>query len=325
MKKYNKIYIIVGLLAILLGLILIWVLFPAQYYLKAALVLLPTLLVIVGFRWLATLRLQLIRKQLLQIIETLETFDIDEPNKVIFESSQFSIFNELNAYLIELIDRILENYQANKQFTQNASHELQTPLAIIKGHVELLIQSPNLKEKEVKSLAAILHNTNRLSKLNSALILLSRIENKTFSDADRVDVEEVVNDVLENFSDLIKIRGLQIKKAMHQQVEVDMSTTLAEILVANLIQNAIRHNIEKGWINIEIKEHTLYIRNPGKILDVSVDTIFKRFYRNSDTAESLGLGLSIVKRICEVYDFAINYENKGEEHSISIRFPERKE
>ena len=180
MKRLKQLYLLPLLLATVTAAILIWNFFPSELYVKAVLsVAIPTIIVIIGFRIITFQRIQIIRNQLFQIFQTLEEFDIDEPRKVDFEESPFPIFNEFNEYLAELIDRIRRNYQANKQFTQNASHELQTPLAIIKCHIEILLQSPRIGEKEIESLAIVLQNTNRLSKLNSALILLSKIEHPT--------------------------------------------------------------------------------------------------------------------------------------------------
>ena len=197
MKRFKLLYIIPSVLSLLIATLLIGYFFSSENFWKAAVVaILPALTLAIGFRIITYRRIQLIREQLFQILETLEEFDVDEPKKVEFEESPFPIFNDLNEYLVELIDRVRKNYQANKQFTQNASHELQTPLAVIKGHVEILLQSPRIGEKEIQSLAAVLQNTNRLSKINSSLILLSKIENQRFSDTSNVNFEKVVEEVL---------------------------------------------------------------------------------------------------------------------------------
>ena len=282
-------------------------------------VVIPLLILAAGFRMITYHRSQLIRSQLYQILQTLEEFDVDEPRKISFEESPFPIFNELSEYLIELIDRIRDNYQAKKQFTQNASHELQTPLAVIKGNVEMLLQSPNIREKEIESLAIVLQNTNRLSKINSALILLSKIEHQRFVDLEKVALNEVTDEILHNFYDLILIHGLEIRKDYEGVFEVEISGTLAEILIANLVQNAIRHNVENGFIEIKISEKALSISNPGKPLTVEPDILFKRFRKESDVEESLGLGLSIVKRICEQSGLMVTYTCINNQHTLRIQ------
>lgn len=275
----------------------------------------------VGFWWINRIYNIRLRNQLYKTLQILERFDVDEPIKVTFEKSPIPIFNELNEYLFELFKRIRENYQANKQFTENASHELQTPLAIIKGNSELLIQSEKLGKKELKALGAIISNTNRLSKLNSALILLSKIEYQHFIDKEIVTVENVVTEVLNNFKDVIDLREIQIKRLKPESIQFEMSATLAEIAIANLIQNAIRHNVEKGFIEIIQKGRTLAISNPGKPLSMPKSALFKRFKRDSDIEESLGLGLSIVQRICKQYHIEIEYLFDNGIHTLKMTFP----
>ncbi len=319
MKNLKQYYTIPVLLSLFTAFLLGRYLFPSDFYAEAAfLAMVPLTVLAIGFRVITYQRIKTIRNQLYQILETLEQFDVDEPKKVQFEKSPFPIFNELKEYLIELIDRIRAHYQANKQFTQNASHELQTPLAIIKGHVEILLQSPNIGEKEIESLAIVLQNTNRLSKLNSALILLSKIEHQRFGDTQKLDFTNVSIEVLKNFHDLIYIQELTIKKDFREPFEVEMSETLAEILIANLVQNAIRHNIENGFIEIKVDANSFTISNPGKALNVSTETLFKRFKKESDSDESLGLGLSIIRRICEQSGLDVFYDCKGELHVLRI-------
>ncbi len=299
--------------------ILIWSFFPVELYVKAIFsIAVPTIIIVIGFRIITFQRIQVIRNQLFQIFQTLEEFDVDEPMKMKFEESPFPIFNELNEYLVELIDRIRGNYQANKQFTQNASHELQTPLAIIKGHIEILLQSPRIGEKDFESLAIVLQNTNRLSKLNSALILLSKIEHQRFSDMEKVDFRKVVEEILNNFKDLISIQEIRIEKNYKGTFEVKMSETLAEILIANLIQNAIRHNVEDGFIDLKITEKEFSISNSGVPPKMKMESLFKRFKRDSEVEESLGLGLSIVKRICEQSELTINYGYGNGKHELIV-------
>lgn len=323
MKRLKLLYIIPVLLSVIAAAILIGLFFTSENYWKAiVLATIPALILAIGFRIITYRRIQLIRKQLFQILETLEEFDVDEPKKVKFEESPFPIFNDLNEYLIELIDRVRKNYQANKQFTQNASHELQTPLAVIKGHVEILLQSPRIGEKEIESLAAVLQNTNRLSKINSSLILLSKIEHQRFSDTSNVNIEKVVEEVLNNFKDLIAIHKIQIEKNYEERFEVEMSETLAEILIANLVQNAIRHNVEEdGMIQVMISEKKFSITNSGYPPKMPTKSLFKRFKRDSDVEESLGLGLSIIKRICEQSGLEIDYIYKNSLHLVSIHKP----
>lgn len=321
MNKVNIRYAQVAAFAVLIILICAWVFFPNRFSESFIIGLLPLITLGIGFRFITNRRISVLRNQLHQIIGTLEEFDMDEPRKVVFEKSTYPLFNELNENILELIDRIRSHYQANRQFTQNASHELQTPLAIIKGHAEMLLNSPNLKEKEVQSLGVILQNTTRLARLNHALILLSKIENKRYSDVERVDITVIIEEMLLNFKDLVQLQDITIEKNYSNPLIFEMSITLAEILFANLFQNAIRHNLEEGFIKIKIESRTVTIANPGEELNVPTDSLFKRFKRQSDVEESLGLGLSIVRRICDLYEIEVKYVHQAGLHRLVLQFP----
>ncbi len=321
MNRINGLYAAITVMAIFTGLCLASYFFPQQLLTFGLISLIPLLILGIGLRMITNRRIQGLRNQLTQIIGTLEEFDVDEPKKVIFDKSTYPLFNELNESILELIERIRSNYQANRQFTQNASHELQTPLAIIKGHGEILLNSPNLKEKEITALGVILQNTNRLAKLNHALILLSKIENNRYSDVETVSIQHVISKILSNFKDLINLQEIKVEKDFGKEFTVEMSETLAEILFANLFQNAIRYNVEEGFIRIQIQERTVTISNSGEVLEVAPASLFKRFKRESTIEESLGLGLSIVQRICELYDIKITYQHQHGLHQLILVFP----
>jgi signal transduction histidine kinase len=289
--SFRKQYIIPLLLAVAVAFLSIFSLFSSEDYWKACIaVALPSIVLYLGHVRINNQRKKAIIAQLENIIQTLEAFDMDEPKKVNFEPSDFPIFNELNEYLLELIDRIRSIYHANKQFTQNATHELQTPLAIITGNAELLLQSSNIRKKESEAIVQILQNANRLSKINQALILLSKIENQRFADTQPVNFSKVTDEVLQNFEDLIKINGLSIRKVNNADMIVTMSHSLAHILIANLLQNAIRHNIENGFIEIVYGADEFLMTNPGEELKTPPEGLFKRFRKQSSSEESLGLG-----------------------------------
>lgn len=198
-------------------------------------------------------------------------------------------------------------YVAQTQFAQDASHELQTPLAVIKGQVELLAQSPRLEAVEMEALQLILQNTNRLARLNGALILLSSIDEKRYAQRQPVILEPLLQDLLRNFQDAIRAADLDVQVEVAGAPEVLMNPTLADIMLANLLQNAIRHNLPGGWIRIELTPEHLTIHNTGPALKLAPEQLFARFVRQSEKEEGLGLGLSIIQRIGTLYGFRIRY------------------
>lgn len=165
-------------------------------------------------------------------------------------------------------------------------------------------------------------NTNRLARLNHALILLSKIENNRYSDFETVDIATIIDEMLGNFKDLLQLQEIEVEKNYLNPISIEMGTTLAEILFVNLFQNAIRYNnVEEGFIKIKIEKQTVTIANHSEELYVPPETLFKRFKRQSDVEESLGLGLSIVKRICELYEIEVKYLHQAGLHQLLLKFP----
>lgn len=212
-----------------------------------------------------------------------------------------------------------KSFDQEKQFTQNASHELQTPITVIRSAVDTILQSPNLTEEDFRNLDIILRNTNRLSKINNALVLISRIRSYYNDNVEKISINRVIKSVLEYNLESIELKNLKLIK--HEQAELyfEMNGTLAEILVSNLISNAIKHNIKDGFIKIEILPMAFRISNSGKELKKDPQLLFERFSRDSDNADSLGLGLSIVKSICDYSKLNVDYNYRNCVHSLVVR------
>lgn len=210
----------------------------------------------------------------------------------------------------------------NRAFTQHAAHELQTPLAVIKAQAELLLQSPQLEEADMDALGEIIQQANRLSKINGALILLTKIEQAQFTDETWVDLDATLRVLFAHFEDLIEASQLTVESSVSDpKPRVFMSQTLAEILLANLLQNAIRYNVPKGWIRLEINPEGLVISNPGKPLMRPASELFERFTRSDELEESMGLGLSIVQRIADAYDLTVSYSEVDGVHRVGVKTP----
>jgi len=210
--------------------------------------------------------------------------------------------------------------QQNRAFTQHAAHELQTPLAVIKAQAELLLQSPQLEEADMEPLGEIIQQANRLSKINGALILLTKIEQAQFTDDAWVDLEATLHNLLTHFEDLIEANELKVDTTVNgSKPRAFMSQTLAEILLANLLQNAIRYNVPAGWIRLEINPEGLIMSNPGKPLARPAAELFERFTRSDELEESMGLGLSIVQRIADAYDLGVTYSEVGGVHRVGVK------
>ncbi len=250
----------------------------------------------------------------------LNSYDINSQGEFSLSVPEVKEFADLNKVLVAMIERIRKDYQNMKEYTENASHELQTPLAIINMKMELLLQSKTLDEKQLKAVLDAYEASNRLSKLNQTLLLLAKIENRQFPESKPVMPQHVIENQLEMVEDLIESKQIHLVRQFEAAAVVLMNPYLADILFANLIKNAIRHNLPGGELIIRIEANSLTISNSGKELKVDKEMLFGRFHKQSASPESLGLGLAIVQKICEVYGFTVSYRYEDSLHHFSVDY-----
>ena len=253
-------------------------------------------------------------------LQQVKQFNLSGKEKILLPQSDITEFTELNNAVTIMTNRVSQDYNEIKNFTENASHEIQTPLAIIKSRLELLSQSENLKEEQMNTIQSVYEAANRLSKLNQSLIMLTKIDNQQFRESEDVDISMLLNRQLFNYEELIAAKSITIKKNIQNNIKLNMNETLAEILISNLITNAVKHNIDNGIIEINLSNDHFSVSNTGVPLQSDPTELFERFKKDTVSSESLGLGLSIVKKICERYRYQINYHYSDTLHSTSINF-----
>ncbi len=253
-------------------------------------------------------------------LEILKSFSVESNQSIHLQNSKIDEFQELNKSLIKLTNKINSDFNNLKEFTDNASHEMQTPLAIMQLKSESLMQSENLKTDEKQQIKAIYLAAQRLSKLNKTLLLLSKIENQQFSEKEVILLNDVINKQLEIFEDFIESKKITIIKKYTPNVKISANSLLFDIVISNLISNAIKHNSKSG--NLEIVTSDLFISfsNSGEPLNISSTSLFERFKKDSKSSDSFGLGLAIVKKICDTYSWKINHSYIENQHNISIYF-----
>ena len=251
--------------------------------------------------------LRRIWKPFYQLLRNLRNFRLGVDSDIAVPVTRIDEFRLLNEAVQKLLHSNINAFNSQKHLIENASHELQTPLAISINKLEALAERNTLKEEELSLLASALDNLERLTRLNKSLLLISKIENRQFTVDERVHIEVLVEKIAEDFSDQLKFSRISLKFDVVQPLVIKMNADLATILVTNLIKNSIVHNHPGGHINITIQETFLRIENSGK--DGALDTgkIFLRFSKQESTA-STGLGLSIVKSIADLYGLSIRYE-----------------
>ncbi|HEY5391008.1 MAG TPA: HAMP domain-containing sensor histidine kinase [Hanamia sp.] len=289
--------------------------------------LVSSLFVVIGLLILSFLIVNWILSKLLwksfyNTISLLNEYGLEKNKQLVFSPSNIKEFKELNETLIKMTDKIYADFKRQKEFTENASHELQTPLAVIKSKIELLIQSENLKEDEMQQIQTIESAVNKLSSLNKALLLLVKIENRQFNEVEKLSAQIATENILLNFDNLMRDKNILLAKAHADDFSIKINPQLLDILLANLLQNAIRHNFIGGTIKIEIIDHTLSVSNTGEVLKVKSNEMFERFKKDIDKKESLGIGLAIVKSICDIYGIDIEYSYKRNEHIFKLVFPD---
>ncbi len=262
---------------------------------------------------------KMVWKPFYRTLEKIKSFDLIKESKVEFDKTNIQEFKELNEVIGSMTQKIASDYHNLKQFTENASHELQTPLAIIQSKLELLIQSENLSAKQMEEVQVVYEAAGRLSRLNQALLLLTKIENKQFGETIPIALNDSIKDKLEAFSALIEHKNIAIEKHLIP-LSVNMNPVLADMLINNLIGNAIKHNIPGGKLSVILSEKSFTIENTGKPLTAIPEDLFQRFRKNDNSSESLGLGLAIVKQICDEYGFQVYYKYTDGLHTIDVKF-----
>lgn len=234
-------------------------------------------------------------------------------------SADVKEFARLGRALQGAVDRSEELVERQSQFIGNASHELQTPLAIIGNRVEWLLDGGNLTEEQAAELFKIQSTLGRAVRLNKTLLLLTKIENGKFPDSVEVDVARLVQDSVEMYSEIYASRQMQVRVDIEDDVKVEMNESLATTLVSNLIKNMYVHSAEGSSGSVTISSGRLIIENDGEQA-LDGERIFDRFYQGPKSKGSMGLGLPLVAAVCRTYSLGISYQFKQGRHCFTVDF-----
>jgi len=229
-------------------------------------------------------------------------------------------FDRLNHTLSSLIGNADQAYRNQKQFTENASHELQTPLAIIRSKVELLTEAPGLTEDSAQLLQEINDANERLSQMNKNLLLLARIENSQYPETGRVEVSGLLERLITFLEDYYTNEGIKTKATIEAGVDVTANPALIEILVNNLLRNAYIHNVPRGWVDVRLSGKGLVIKNSGPALEGDPKRLFDRFRKGRVDNRTTGLGLALVQQIAQLYSFDVRYAYEAGVHQLTLLF-----
>ncbi len=253
-----------------------------------------------------------------QTISQLHNFKIGQNKAIDFGKTNIREFKKLNSVLSEMIQRITADYQNMKEFTENASHEIQTPLAIIRTKLETSLQNETLSPNTHRQIQEAYNAVGRLSKLSEALLLISKIENRQFVHIQEVDFSTLINERTQFIEELLGLKNISINIQTEQPFIFQMNPNLAETLVNNLLGNALKHSLKNGKINICITKKQILFSNMGEPLEVDSGKIFQRFVKHTPNGESNGLGLAIVSEICKISQLDVTYNYLDGWHHFTI-------
>ena len=256
-------------------------------------------------------------RPLYSLLEWLDRYRLGGKNPPLPDDTDIVEFRKLNEGAQAALDRIEQTFEKQKQFIGNASHELQTPMAVIANRVEWLVDNTDLTEEQLGELLRIRKTLDDVVRLNKTLLMLTKIDNRQFPEASDVDITALSEEVLSAYDEIYSGKGLYVKRDFEAPLVVRMNTTLAYALISNLLKNAYSHSPEGGHITVTIRDRQFLIANDGDA-ELDKDRIFERFYKGSGREGSAGLGLAIVRSVQRYYDLRVEYAFMNGMHVFSV-------
>lgn len=257
-------------------------------------------------------------KPLKALLDWLNAYKLGKRSRPLDSNTKITEFSTLNDALRRSVERNERQYEQQKLFIANASHEMQTPLAVCTNRLEMLLDEDNLTETQMADIIKTLRTLKSLSATNRSLLLLCKIDNGQFVNRVTVDLETTTMKILPDLAAVYANRRIQVKTAFTGAAEVDMDEQLAGILIGNLLKNAFIHNVDGGEISITSDGKTYTVANTGSLRPLDDSKIFERFYHSVGKKSSTGLGLSLVKAISNLYGLDIKYAFTGGMHTFTL-------
>ncbi|MBS1519747.1 MAG: HAMP domain-containing histidine kinase [Bacteroidetes bacterium] len=257
-------------------------------------------------------------KPFYNILSELKAFNISEPTDFNLQDNKVDEFAELNQAVQIMSERIKDDFLHLKHLTENASHEMMTPLAVITTKLDTLIQDESLNPAHYDLINDIYTASGKLLRLNQTMLLLVKIENNLIEGNEVLRLDNLIREKLVQFQELLNTKHITVTEKLEGK-EILASKYLVDILLNNLFSNAIRHNTPNGRQYITLTPGKLIIKNTGSQNALHAETIFDRFQKGSQS-DGTGLGLTIVKNICNLYNWKVNYYFDQSLHTFEIVF-----
>ncbi|WP_114748563.1 sensor histidine kinase [Pleomorphovibrio marinus] len=252
-------------------------------------------------------------------LQKIQQFNFQTNRPLHFQKSSISEFNQLNEFLERMTQKLLKDYRQIKEFSENISHEIQTPAAVVSGKLENLMNL-EMTEEQAHLIYGAYENNERIHRIVRSLSLLAKLENEEFEPPSQIDFSEILLKNIELLSELVNLSELSLETDIKPKIRMKIHPYIAEIMISNLLGNAIKHNNKGGWIKIHLGLHQLKIENSGASIQHDPGELIQRFKKESHNPESVGLGLAIVNQICKTYEFKMSYSPVGNIHTTTIEF-----
>lgn len=252
-------------------------------------------------------------------LNQLKAYELDKNESIQPEKTSIVEFDDLNKTVSHLTDRNRKVFLQQKEFIENASHELQTPVAIFQSKLDILMQNSSMDEQGAAVILELEETAQRMARLNKNLLLLSKIDNDQFTELEDVMVSSVAITLLTNLRPLADLDTISIETSINP-LTIRANKTLIEILLTNLFHNATRHTTSNGKVTVKVQDQRITVTNTGNPLKMEADKMFERFSKESRNEKSTGLGLAIVKKICDKCNYRIDYTFREGVHSFSVAF-----
>jgi len=276
------------------------------------------IVLLTGFIYLNRRTALRIWKPFYETLQSLQAFRLDGGQPLALPASRVTEFTDLNQSLEKLMKGSLDSYRQQKEFTENASHELQTPLAIVKSKLDMLLQSRALDSAQMQIVDDAYQAVNRVTRINKNLLLLAKIENAQFDEKVDLSLQDQLDELETQMKDRFESSGITFSSNLGELC-VKANPVLLEILLTNLLVNAVRYTPPGGNVSVKAELNAIVFSNTGA-KPLNSQNLFRRFARASSHHAGSGLGLAIAREVCERYGWQISYEFKNGYHHFEVRF-----
>jgi two-component system sensor histidine kinase ArlS len=286
-----------------------------------AIIFVALIIILLAGLFVITRRLsQQIWKPFFDSLMQIEAFEIDKNRIPLWQPTDVEEFQRLNKAVNTLIERNVKIYKSQKEFVENAAHELQTPLAAFQAKLDSLMQTPSITSDQAEIIEDLAEAATRLNRLNKNLLLLSKLDKGLFQVTEEISINNAIEKMVLFFSNQYETRNIKFSFKNDCEVKVKANVALIDILISNVLLNSIKHNHDNGSVSLELKERKLTICNTGKPKPLDTAILFERFSKTDPSFTGSGLGLAIVNKIAGIYQWKIFYKWENNFHCFEVNF-----